>query len=81
MALDIEGRSVDSIFESFIKQISGEDLIKSADKNLKEKVIAVITSEKIQKQIEKLELKIKNEPQLKKKLEIKAEIKKLKEQL
>lgn len=77
--LEIDGRSIDAVYEHLISQISDGKLIRDAEKNLKEKVIAVITSEKTQKQIAGLELKMKNELQLKKKLEIKVEIKKLKE--
>lgn len=79
--LDIEGRSVDSVYENLIGQMSNGKLEKNPDNNLKEKVFSVITDEKVQRQIEHLQKKMDNEPQLKKKLEIKAQIKKLKEQI
>ena len=79
--LEIDGRTIDAVYEGFIRQISGGKLVKSSDTSLKEKVAGVISSEKTERQVEQLETKMKNETQLKKKLEIKAEIKKLKEQL
>lgn len=81
LSLEIDGRSIDGVYEGLIRQISDGKLIRDTDKNLKEKVVAVISSEKVERQIAGLELKMKNEPQLKKKLEIKGQIKKLKEQL
>lgn len=79
--LALDGRGIDAVYEGFIRQISDGKLLKSADKSLKEKVATAISSEKIERQIERLKTKMKNEPQLKKKLEIKSQIKKLKEQL
>ena len=81
LALSLEGRSIDAIYEDLIQQISDGNLVQDVDKNLKEKVLTAITNEKIAKKIEQLEVKMKNDPQLKKKLDIKAKIKKLKEQL
>ncbi len=79
--LSVEGRTVDAVYENLIQQVSGGQLKASADKTLKEKVVDTIMSEKIQRQIDQLEQKMNNEPQLKKKLELKAQIKQLKEQL
>ena len=79
--LSIEGRSIDSVYEGLIKQISGGKLTSQADKTLKAKVLDAIEREKIIKKIEQLENKMNNEPQLKKKLEIKAIIRSLNEQL
>ena len=79
ISLDIEGGSIDAIYESLIKQISGGKIEENAEKGLKEKVSRSIEQEKIAKKIEQLENKMNNEPQLKKKLEIKSMIKALKE--
>jgi hypothetical protein len=79
--LEIDGCSIDAVYESFIRQISSGKLVKSSDTSLKEKVVGVISYEKTERQVGRLETKMKNEMQLKKKLEIKAKIKKLKEQI
>lgn len=79
--LKIEGRSIDGVYENLIKQISGGKLVSKTDKSLKTKVLDMIEQEKIMKKIAQLENKMDNEPQLKKKLAIKADIKALKEQL
>lgn len=79
--LSIDGRSIDSVYEGLIKQISGNKLTSQADKTLKAKVLDAMEREKIARKIEQLKNKMDNEPQLKKKLEIKANIKALKEQL
>lgn len=73
----IEGRTVDAVYEGFIRQISGGLVNASAGKSLKEKIANAIDFEKTEKQIMRLEAKMKNEPQLKKKLEIKSQIKNL----
>lgn len=75
--LELEGRTVDAVYEGFIRQISGGMVNGSADKSLKEKIANAIDFEKMEKQIMRLEAKMRNEPQLKKKLEIKSQIKNL----
>lgn len=81
LSLEFEGRSIDNIYESLIRQISNGKLLKSTELNLKEKVDKTISVEKIEKQIKMLEIKVINEPQFKRKLELKDKIKALKEQL
>jgi len=81
LELEIEGRSIDAVYEGFIRQISSGTLIKDTNKSLKEKIVCIINAEKIEKEISRLETKMKNEKQFNKKLKIKTEIKKLKEQL
>lgn len=77
----LDGNSIDAIYENLIRQISDGQLIVTPEKDLKGKVAETLEQEKIAKKIEQLENKMNNEPQLKKKLEIKAVIKSLKEQL
>ncbi|MDR2527333.1 MAG: DUF4391 domain-containing protein, partial [Rickettsiales bacterium] len=74
----LEGRGVDAIYEGFIRQISDGKLENTSDKTLKERVHDLECLDKIERQIERLECKIKNEPQIKRKIEIKEQIKNLK---
>lgn len=78
---DLSGGTIDLVYENLLKQISGGKIEENAEKGLKEKVSRSIEQEKIAKKIEQLENKMNNEPQLKKKLEIKSMIKSLKEEL
>lgn len=83
-SLNIEGVSIDLIYESLIEQIatlSGNNFVKRRDKNLKEEVNITISNEKLERKIAQLENKMRNEKQFKKQIEIKAEIKQLKEEL
>lgn len=76
--LDINGGSIDIIYENLIKQISKNEIKEDNETTLKEKVAKSIEEEKIKKIIKQLENKMNNELQLKRKLEIKAKIKELK---
>lgn len=82
--LNLSGRTIDAVYENLIAQVSNgavADTASAIDKTLKEKVENAINTDKIKKQIERLRAKMRVEPQFKKQLEIKAQIKKLKERL
>ena len=81
MPLRLEGLTIDAVYENFIRQIAGDRLIGGENTTLKESVEQQKQREQIEKQIAALETKMKKEKQLNRKMELKAEIKKLKQAL
>lgn len=82
LPLKLEGLSVDSVYENYVRQIAGEALVASVSgETLKESVDRDETRWALQTQIAKLQKKIKSEKQLNKQLELNARLKKLKKEL
>lgn len=81
LSLHLEGLTIDAVYENFIRQIAGDRLTGSENTTLKESVEQQKQREQIEKQIAALEAKMKKEKQLNRKMELKAEIKKLKQAL
>lgn len=82
LELNIEGLNIDALYESFVRQVAGERLKTILpDAELKEMVVRAKEVQKIERRIAQLEVRIRNEKQFNKQLEVAAEIKKLKEQL
>ena len=81
LSLHLEGLTIDAVYENFIRQIAGDRLTGSENTTLKESVEQQKQREQIEKQIAALEAKMKKEKQLNRKMEQKAEIKKLKQAL
>ena len=79
LPLHLEGLTIDAVYESFIRQIAGDSLSGGEDTTLKESVEHQKKREQLEKQIATLEAKMKKEKQLNRKMELKAEIEKLKE--
>ena len=79
LSLHLEGLTIDAVYENFIRQIAGGQLTGSENTTLKESVEQQKQREQIEKQIAALEAKMKKEKQLNRKMELKAEIKKLRE--
>ena len=77
LPLHLEGLTIDAVYENFIRQIAGDSLSGSEDTSLKESVEQQKQRELLEKQIATLEAKMKKEKQLNRKMELKAEIKKL----
>ena len=78
LSLHLEGLTIDAVYENFIRQIAGDRLVDNENTTLKESVEQQKQREQIEKQIVALETKMKKEKQLNRKMELKAEIKKLK---
>lgn len=78
LPLHLEGLTIDAVYENFIRQIAGEQLVGGENTTLKESVEQQKQREQIEKQIAMLEAKMKKEKQLNRKMELKAEIKRLK---
>ena len=82
LPLKLEGLSVDSVYENFVRQIAGDTLAASTSgETLKEAVDRDEKRQALQTQIAKLQKKIKSEKQLNKQMELNAQLKKLKKEL
>lgn len=83
LPLKIDGLSIDTVYENFVRQIAGDSLKSSDDKNesLKESVERNEQRKQLQKQIDALQMKLRREKQLNKQMEINAEIKMLMKEL
>ena len=75
------GLTTDAVYENYIRKIAGPALIETENTTLKESVENQKERERLQKEIAALEAKMRKEPQLNRKMEIKAKIKTLKTQL
>ena len=81
LPLHLEGLTIDAVYENLIRQIAGDSLSSGESITLKESVEQQKHREQMEKQIATLEVKMKKEKQLNRKMELKAEIKKLKQAL
>ena len=82
LPLKLEGLSVDSVYENFVRQIAGDALAASTSgETLKESVDRDEKRQALQTQIAKLQKKIKSEKQLNKQMELNSQLKKLKKEL
>lgn len=80
LPLKLEGLSMDSVYENFVRQIAGDKLQTDSGESLKESVDRDKKRQALQTQIEKLQKKIKNEKQLNKQMELNAHLKELKKE-
>lgn len=82
LPLKLEGLSVDSVYENFVRQIAGDALAATTSgETLKEAVDRDEKRQALQTQIAKLQKKIKSEKQLNKQMELNSQLKKLKKEL
>ena len=82
LPLKPEGLNVDAIYENFVRQIAGDKLkTKNVGESLKESVARDEQKQALQKQIAKLQAKIRKEKQLNKQMQMNTELKKLKKEL
>ena len=80
LSLKIEGVSMDAVYENFVRQIAGESLASSGEKDLRDSVERDLRRKQLQKQITALENKIRKEKQLNRQVELNTELKALKKQ-
>ena len=78
LPLHLEGLTIDAVYENFIRQIAGDLFTGNENTTLKESVEWQKRREQIEKQIAALEARMKKEKQLNRKMELKAEIKRVK---
>lgn len=81
LPLHLEGLTIDAVYENFIRQIAGDLFTGNENTTLKENVERQKQREQIEKQIAALEARMKKEKQLNRKMELKAELKELKQAL
>lgn len=82
LSLKIEGLNIDEVYENFVRQIAGITL-KQSHKNetLKESFERSEKRKKLEKEIAKLQNKVRKERQMNKQFELNSQLKKLKKEL
>ena len=79
--LCIDGLNMDAVYESLVRQIAGDKLQTDSGESLKESVERDERKKQLEKQISTLENKMKKEKQLNRRMEMNAELKKLRKEL
>lgn len=74
LAFHIDGLDMDAIYENLVRQIAGDDLFQQTGEALQESVERQIQREKLERQIEQLEKKLRTEKQPRKKWELHQQI-------
>ena len=80
LQLHIDGLNMDAVYESFVRQIAGDKLLSETGESLKESVERDEKKKQLEKQIAALESKMRREKQLNRRMEMNAELKKLREE-
>lgn len=81
LPLKLEGLSMDSVYENFVRQIAGDKLQTDSGKSLKESVERDEKKQQLEKQIAALENKMRREKQLNRRMEMNAEMKRLRKEI
>jgi len=81
VSFSIDGLNMDAVYESLVRQIAGEKLQTDSGESLKESVERDEKKKQLEKQIAVLENKMKKEKQLNRRMEMNAELKKLRKEL
>ena len=81
LPLKLEGLDMDTVYENLVKKIAGETLQTEQTTTLQEAYEKSVQRDKLQKQINMLEKKIRNEKQLNRQIQMNAKIKTLKREL
>lgn len=84
LALKLDGLNMDTVYESYVRQIAGDALRTISGEepeSLKESVERDKQIQLLQKQIDALQMKIRREKQLNRQMELNAELKRLKREL
>ena len=81
LQLRIDGLNMDTVYESLVRQIAGDKLQAESGESLKESVERGEKKKQLEKQIATLESKMRKEKQLNRRMEMNAEMKKLKEMI
>lgn len=79
--LSLDGLNMDAVYENLVRQIAGVKLQTDSGESLKESVERDEKKKQLEKQIVALESKMQKEKQLNRRMEINAEIKKLRKEL
>lgn len=81
LPLHIEGDTLDEVYENFVRQVAGDALGKEEGADLKEDIESQERREDLEKQAAVLNAKLQKEKQLNRKMEIRAEIRKIMNEL
>ena len=82
LPLKLEGLDLDAVYENFVRQVAGDALQQAeVGENLKASIAREEEIQRLKKQIEKLQGKLRKEKQLNRQMEINAEIKCLRKDL
>lgn len=82
LPVHLDGLNVDAVYENFVRQIAGNTLqAVTPQETLKESVARNDRRDELQKQINKLQAKIRKEKQLNRQMEMNTELKKLRKEL
>ncbi|WP_137657190.1 DUF4391 domain-containing protein [Bifidobacterium moukalabense] len=81
LPLHLEGLTLDAVYENFLRQIAGEKLSIVENMTLKESMERQKQQEQLGKQFAALETKMKKEKQLNRKMELKAQVERLRKML
>ena len=79
--LSIDGLNMDAVYESLVRQIAGDKLQADSGESLKESVARDEKKKQLEKQITALESKMRKEKQLNRRMEINADLKKMRKDL
>lgn len=78
LPVTVDGLNLDTVYENFVRQISGGALQTGSEETLKDSVERDERRRQVEKQIAALEAQIRKEKQLNKQVQLNAELKKLK---
>mgnify|MGYP001124842143 FL=1 len=82
LPVHLDELNIDTVYENFVRQIAGDVLqAATSQESLKESVARDDRRDALQKQINKLQAKIRNEKQLNRQMEMNAELKRMKKEL
>ena len=81
LQLHIDGLNMDAVYESLVRQIAGDKLLSESGESLKESVERDEKKKQLEKQIAALENKMRKEKQLNRRMEMNAELKKLRKEI
>ncbi len=81
LGLKADGLNLDVVYENFVRQIAGEELQSAIGESLEETIARAERRKELQKQIDVLQGKIRNEKQLNKQVKMNTELKQLKNEL
>lgn len=82
LPVHLDGLNIDAVYENFVRQIAGDVLhAATPQESLKESVARDDRRDALQKQIKKLQTKIRKEKQLNRQMEMNTELKKLRKEL
>lgn len=81
LQLRIDGLNMDAVYESLVRQIAGDKLLSESGESLKESVERDEKKKQLEKQIAALESKMRREKQLNRRMEMNAELKKLRKEI